>query len=96
MASCPKCERDVDPLRAPAVRVIEGKVVAFCSAACAGTAPRAPLTVKSGTGSASVAGTIRPRGTPITVPPPVPDDEIAAGEGAVSEDLEVEMSVDRS
>jgi HEAT repeat protein len=35
MASCPTCNKDVDPLRAPSARVIGGRVVAFCSAACA-------------------------------------------------------------
>jgi HEAT repeat protein len=75
VAACPTCQRDVDPIRAPAVRVIGGKVVAFCSATCADAGPKAAAKVKSGTGSASAAGTIRPRGAPISVPPPISDDD---------------------
>ena len=32
--SCPGCDQMVDPLRAPAVSVIEGKIVHFCSSNC--------------------------------------------------------------
>lgn len=35
MAKCPTCDKEVDPLRAPSARVIGGRVVSFCSAACA-------------------------------------------------------------
>src|SRR5690349_14371284 len=35
MAKCPTCDKEVDPIRAPSARVIGGKIVAFCSAACA-------------------------------------------------------------
>jgi YHS domain-containing protein len=34
MTACPNCQKPVDPLRAPAVSVRDGKVVAFCSKAC--------------------------------------------------------------
>ncbi len=35
MTSCPNCGKPVDPLRAPAVGVRDGKVVPFCSKECA-------------------------------------------------------------
>lgn len=35
MTSCPNCGKQVDPLRAPAVGVRDGKVVPFCSKECA-------------------------------------------------------------
>lgn len=35
MTSCPTCGRSVDPLRAPAVGVRDGKVVSYCSHECA-------------------------------------------------------------
>jgi HEAT repeat protein len=35
MTTCPNCGKPVDPLRAPAVGVREGKVVPFCSKECA-------------------------------------------------------------
>ncbi len=38
---CPTCGKDVDPLRAPAVRVIAGKITAYCSAECADQLPKA-------------------------------------------------------
>jgi HEAT repeat protein len=41
MANCPTCNKEVDPLRAPSARVIGGRVVAFCSAACANAAAEA-------------------------------------------------------
>ncbi|MBP6841298.1 MAG: hypothetical protein KA190_28625 [Kofleriaceae bacterium] len=43
-SSCPVCARAVDPLRAPAVRVEGGRVIAYCSSACAdkAAAPAAP------------------------------------------------------
>jgi len=31
MTNCPVCGKAVDPLRAPAVGVLDGKVVSFCS-----------------------------------------------------------------
>ncbi len=33
--TCPICQKPVDPIRAPAVKVRAGKVVAFCSSECA-------------------------------------------------------------
>ena len=38
MASCPTCNKDVDPLRAPSARIVGGRVVTYCSTACAGAA----------------------------------------------------------
>lgn len=38
MTTCPTCNKPVDPLRARAVGVRDGKVVAFCSNECAGKA----------------------------------------------------------
>ena len=35
MSACPTCGKPVDPLRAPAVGVRDGKVVSFCSKECA-------------------------------------------------------------
>lgn len=35
MTPCPICQKPVDPLRARAVGVRDGKVVAYCSAGCA-------------------------------------------------------------
>jgi hypothetical protein len=44
-APCPTCGKDVDPLRAPAARVIGGKIVAYCSVACADQLPKAAAAV---------------------------------------------------
>src|SRR5690242_2140796 len=43
MAKCPTCDKEVDPLRAPSARVIGGKIVAFCSAACANAGTEASV-----------------------------------------------------
>jgi HEAT repeat protein/YHS domain-containing protein len=43
MMSCPTCGKPVDPLRAPAVKVTEGKVVPFCSKECAAAADTQPV-----------------------------------------------------
>ncbi len=42
MTSCPVCGKQVDPLRAPAVGVREGKVVSYCSRDCATLAESGP------------------------------------------------------
>lgn len=34
MQHCPKCNQTIDPLRSPAVSVINGKIVHFCSSVC--------------------------------------------------------------
>ena len=33
--NCPTCKREIDPVRASVARVISGRVIAFCSTACA-------------------------------------------------------------
>lgn len=43
MAKCPTCDKEVDPLRAPSARVIGGRIVAFCSAACANAGTEASV-----------------------------------------------------
>jgi hypothetical protein len=43
--SCPVCGKPVDPLRAPAVRVTEGKVVPYCSKEHAAAAESQPVKV---------------------------------------------------
>ena len=35
MTNCPTCKREIDPVRASVARVIGGRVIAFCSTACA-------------------------------------------------------------
>lgn len=39
-APCPACGTEVDPLRAPAVRVLGGKITAYCSNECAAGLPK--------------------------------------------------------
>jgi HEAT repeat protein/YHS domain-containing protein len=43
MTTCPTCGKTVDPLRAPAVSVRDGKVVSFCSRECAAAAESKPV-----------------------------------------------------
>jgi HEAT repeat protein len=43
MMSCPTCGKPVDPLRAPAVKVSDGKVVPFCSKECSAAAESQPV-----------------------------------------------------
>jgi HEAT repeat protein len=47
-ARCPSCGTAIDALRAPVVRVVAGKVVAFCSRACADQPPRAAEAIGPG------------------------------------------------
>ena len=42
MSTCPICGKPVDPLRAPAVSVRDGKVVGYCSKECAALAESGP------------------------------------------------------
>jgi HEAT repeat protein/YHS domain-containing protein len=46
MTPCPVCGKPVDPLRAPAVSVREGKVVAFCSKECRAEAETKPVKIQ--------------------------------------------------
>lgn len=58
MTSCPICQKPVDPIRASHIRVISGRVVPYCSAACRDAdAARAagPLSVPAALGSAATA-----------------------------------------
>ena len=41
-SACPTCGKAVDPLRAPSVKVIGGRITAFCSPECAGRAATEP------------------------------------------------------
>jgi YHS domain-containing protein len=43
MSACPTCGKAVDPLRAPAVSVMAGKIVGFCSRDCATAAESRPV-----------------------------------------------------
>lgn len=43
MMACPTCGKPVDPLRAPAVKVTEGKVVPYCSKECVAAAETQPV-----------------------------------------------------
>src|SRR5260221_6818567 len=43
MTTCPTCGKTVDPLRAPAVSVRDGKVVSFCSRECKAAAESQPV-----------------------------------------------------
>ncbi|HUS33053.1 MAG TPA: hypothetical protein VMZ53_31340 [Kofleriaceae bacterium] len=46
MTPCPVCGKPVDPLRAPAVSVRDGKVVAFCSKECRAQAETQPVRIQ--------------------------------------------------
>jgi HEAT repeat protein/YHS domain-containing protein len=46
MTPCPVCGKPVDPLRAPAVSVRDGKVVAFCSKECRAQAETQPTKIQ--------------------------------------------------
>ena len=43
MSSCPTCGKPVDALRAPAAKIREGRVVAYCSKECATAADTSPV-----------------------------------------------------
>jgi HEAT repeat protein len=43
MSACPTCGKPVDPLRAPAVSVRDGKIVGYCSKECAAAAESRPV-----------------------------------------------------
>ena len=55
---CPGCQKKVDPLRAPAVSVVNGRITHFCSAACREQFLRGS---KDGTGSKDDTGSEPPR-----------------------------------
>lgn len=68
MTSCPICQKPVDPIRASHIRVISGRVVPYCSAACrdadaaraAGplSVPAPPTSAPSPTGAAVVSSPV--------------------------------------
>src|SRR6185369_16233288 len=62
--TCPTCHKPVDPLRSRFAGVLEGRVVAYCSAECAASAsrPHAPA-APPGTGGPST-------GVPMRIPTP--------------------------
>jgi len=63
-STCPTCDKPVDPLRSRFAGVLDGRVVAYCSAACAGPASRAPAaTVVPGAEGVST-------GVPARIPTP--------------------------
>jgi HEAT repeat protein len=43
MTNCPICQKPVDPLRAPAARIRDGKVIPYCSKECAAAAETKPV-----------------------------------------------------
>ncbi len=49
MSACPTCGKAVDPLRAPAVSVMGGKIVSFCSKDCAATVESRPVARRDAT-----------------------------------------------
>jgi HEAT repeat protein len=58
MTSCPICQKPVDPLRASHIRVVAGRVVTYCSAACrdADTVRASgPLSVPTAAASTAIA-----------------------------------------
>lgn len=65
MTTCPVCNKPVDPLRARAVGVRDGKIVAYCSAECAAAGEAAPKT-QAVFDSGPVIEVIRDPGTPPT------------------------------
>ncbi len=82
MTACPACGRPVDPLRARAVGVREGKVVGFCSAECARSMESKPTAIPTGTTPSLDSGPVieiisetKPRreATPVPMKPPPRD-----------------------
>jgi hypothetical protein len=62
--TCPTCQRTIDPVRAPVVRVVNARVVGYCSMACADGAPVIAAPLRSApTATASVPS--RPATAPI-------------------------------
>ncbi len=55
MMTCPNCGKPVDPLRAPAVGVREGKVVSYCSKECATAVESKSTNVLTGPTARAVA-----------------------------------------
>jgi len=64
MTTCPTCTRPVDPLRARAVGVRDGKVVAYCSAECAAKADASMPAPAPGRAATPASGTPKVRTRP--------------------------------
>lgn len=77
-APCPTCGKDFDPLRAPAARVVGGKIVAYCSAGCADQLPRAAAAVALPV-PVSAAAAAKPTRA-VTAPSPAPAVAVDADE----------------
>jgi HEAT repeat protein len=73
--TCPICNKAVDPIRAPAVKVRAGKVVAFCSAECAKVGETQPTVMPTVTPTAMPAVTPKRRTPPagVVVAPQIVD-----------------------
>jgi len=69
MSACPTCGNPVDPLRAPAVLVRDGKVVGFCSKDCAVAAETKPIAVPTAEKLQPTKTIKRPRTEPPHPPP---------------------------
>src|SRR6185436_20367018 len=71
-STCPACNKSVDPLRSRFVRVLGGKVVAYCSAECAKEpgAPAEPARASSPAGGVPTAIPTPPRGVVSRGTPP--------------------------
>lgn len=72
MSACPTCGKPVDPLRAPAVSVRDGKVVGFCSKECAAAAESKPVAVPDPDKLIPTKTIKRPRTEPPHPPPKTP------------------------
>lgn len=68
-AACPECGRAVDPLRARAVGVKGGKVVAYCSADCKAKAEGGP-TVRDDSAGTRVTVRTPAKGVPVAAASP--------------------------
>lgn len=93
-ATCPTCGKALDVLRAPVARVKGGKVVTFCSAACAAGSPvpvpvpgEPPRRAKSFTGGGSARTEPAPEPVVVRKPPAVIVDDEAAEESQHVPDL---------
>jgi hypothetical protein len=72
MSACPTCGKPVDPLRAPAVSVRDGKVVGYCSKECAQAAESRPVVVPEAEKLQPTKTIKRPRTEPPGPPPKTP------------------------
>src|SRR5262245_22283833 len=72
---CPNCQKTVDPLRAPAAKIVGGKVMTFCSPECA--RGEKPAEVSEAVADAAPVPTPAPRVESAPVPAPVPRIESA-------------------